>query len=69
MAYGVEYTSMVDLPVQGLCRTRPLPWLIMCEVMSHLTLKKGNQIRLLKSHYGNFPSRFAFHVMLSRSVP
>lgn len=69
MVDGVEYTSMVDLPVRGLCRTRPLPWLIMCEVMSHLThLKKGNQIRSLMSHYGSFPSRFAFHVMLSRSV-
>jgi len=34
MVDGVECMSMVDLPVQGLDRTRPLPWLKMCEVMS-----------------------------------
>ena len=56
--------SMVGLPVQGLGRTRPLPWLKMCGVKSTFNLKKGNQIRFMSimvivAHGSRFTSRVA----------
>ena len=46
MVDGVEYMSMVDLPVQGLDRTRPLPWLKVCVRTVHLQSEEGKSDKI-----------------------